>query len=392
MPTQRSTRAGTYRRQPEGFHAFIPSAFPPSDLAIDESLLLALSKADRALARLDGAASVLPDVDHFVMMHVFQEAALSSQIEGTQATLVEALEANAADTAGTEERDDVQEILNYVHAMRLGLDRLADVPVSKRLIEEIHSTLMEDSRGGDPVRTPGEIRRTQNWLGGSSPSNARFVPPPVEEMRQALSEWENAVHDATWTLPPLLSIGVLHAQFETIHPFLDGNGRVGRLLITFLLTEKRILAQPLLYLSVYFKKHRDEYYARLQAVRDDGDWEGWLRFFVEGIEAVAKTATATVQSILSMRERDRETLAGLGARSGNALLLHDSLFTRPVVQSKMVQQLLDVSQPTADSLLSAMEEVGILVEWTGRRWSRSWIYREYTTLFVRLDDDLGEVS
>ncbi|MCZ7534177.1 MAG: Fic family protein [Acidimicrobiia bacterium] len=345
--------------------------------------MVSLSKADRALARLDGAASVLPAVDHFISMYVFQEAALSSQIEGTQATLIDALEADANEMASGESRNDVQEILNYVAAMRFGMERIAELPVSQRLIEEIHKTLMTDARGGDPVRTPGEIRRTQNWWGGSSPANARYVPPPIHEMKLALGEWESAVHDPEWMLPPLLRIGILHAQFETIHPFLDGNGRVGRLIVTFLLLEESILAEPLLYLSIFLKKNRDEYNSRLQAVRDEGDWEGWLAFFIEGVHAVATAATQSVRDILALRERDRDSISELGARSGKALLLHESLFMNPVVDSKRVQRLLGVSQPTADALLDAMEGLGVLREWTQRRRGRSWIYDEYVQLFTR---------
>ena len=381
MPKQSTTRSGTYVRQPAGFDAFVPATFPPTDLIIDDDLLLELGQADRALARLDGAASVLPAVDHFIRMYVFQEAATSSQIEGTQATLVEALEAGSGTVPSSERRDDVQEILNYVGAMRLGLERLKDLPVSQRLITEIHASLMDSVRGGEPARSPGEIRRTQNWIGGTSPANARFVPPNVADMKAALSEWEKSVHDQSTTIPPLIHIGLLHAQFETIHPFLDGNGRVGRLLITFLLTEREILHQPLLYLSIFFKKHQDEYYARLQAVRDHGDWEGWLRYFVTGIYEVARNATQTVQAILELRESDRAMLSALGARSGNALLLHDHLFSRPVVDSKQAQSLLTVSQPTADALLSSLEEMGVLVEWTGRSRGRSWIYGRYIDLF-----------
>jgi Fic family protein len=385
MLNQTNTRTGTYVRQDQGFDAFVPGPFPPNDLTIDDELLIELGKADRALARLDGAASVLPAVDHFITMYLFQEATTSSQIEGTQATLIEALELGAEAEASLERRDDAQEILNYVAAMRQGLDRLSDLPVSLRLIKEIHAVLMEEVRGGEPFRTPGEFRRTQNWIGGTSPRDASYVPPPVDAMRAALDEWERAIHDSDLVIPPLIHIGLLHAQFETVHPFLDGNGRVGRLLITFLLTERGILAKPLLYLSIFFKKHRGEYYTRLQATRDDGDWEGWLRFFVAGVQEVAQGATDTVQGILELRERDRARLSELGARSGNALILHDVLFSRVVVNSKLVQEVLDVSQPTADGLIEKLEEIGLLNEWTGRRRNRSWIYSEYVDLFVATD-------
>ena len=385
MAKQTSKRTGTYVRQPEGHRAFIPESFPPSDLEIDDLLLLELGKADRALARLDGAASVLPAVDHFISMYVFQEATTSSQIEGTQATLLEALELGADDQGRRERPDDTQEILNYVAALREGIEKLSELPVSIRLVKDIHGTLMTGVRGGEPARTPGEIRRTQNWIGGTSPATATFVPPPVDDMWRALSDWERSIHNPDVTLPPLLHIGLLHAQFETIHPFLDGNGRVGRLLITYLLTEREILAKPLLYLSIYFKRHRSEYYERLQAIRDRGDWEGWLRFFVAGVHDVARDATRTVQEILALRERDRTRLADLGARSGKALKLHDGLFSNAVVNSRLVQELLEVSQPTADSLLAAIEDLGLLREWTGRQRHRSWIYSEYVNLFLRSD-------
>ena len=381
MPTQSSKRAGEYVRQPEGYASFVPGPFPPVDLATGDELLLELGQADRALARLDGAASVLPAVEHFITMYVFQEAAMSSQIEGTQATLIEALEAEARGTPTTEGHDDVQEILNYVGAMRLGLERLDKLPVSQRLITEIHASLMTGVRGGEPARAPGEIRRSQNWIGGASPSNARFVPPSVDDMMTALGVWETSIHDSRATLPPLIHIGLLHAQFETIHPFLDGNGRVGRLLITFLLTERGILREPLLYLSSFFKQHQDEYYARLQSVRDHGDWEGWLRFLLMGVYEVAEAATGTVQAILDLRETDRDVLSRMGARSGNALRLHDHLFSHPIVNSRQVQEFLEVSQPTADALLDALETSGLLVERTGRRRDRSCVYGRYVDLF-----------
>lgn len=379
-PAPTSQRAGVYRRQPTGYRAFIPAAYPPLDLVLDDpEFLIALGKADRALARLDGAASVLPDVDLFIRMYVFQEATVSSQIEGTEATLADVVGAQA-DEPPAGQHDAIQEVENYVKAMRHGLGRLADLPVSLRMIREIHKELMTGVRGGESGRTPGEFRTSQNWIGGSSPENARFVPPPVEEMKQALYEWETAVHEDD-RFPPLVHIGLLHSQFETIHPFLDGNGRVGRLLITFLLTEREILAQPLLYLSIFFKAHQQEYYARLQAVRDHGDWEGWLRFFVDGVSETARGATSTVRSILRLRERDRDSISTLGRRASNAYRLHDHLFSYPVVNSRSVKELVDVSQPTADKILRDLEKLGILVEWTGRQRGKSWLYSQYFRLF-----------
>jgi len=206
------------------------------------------------------------------------------------------------------------------------------------------------------------------------------VPPPVDEMHRCLGEWESAAHDVD-RFPPLLHIGLLHAQFETIHPFLDGNGRVGRLLITFLLTERGILARPLLYLSIFFKAHQDEYYRRLQATRDSGDWEGWLRFFVDGVAETAGGATDTVRSILRLREQDRERLSTLGRKGANAMRLHDFLFSQPVIRVRTVEELLGVTPPTANSLVSDLERLGLLHEWTGRRRNRSWIYDEYLRIF-----------
>ena len=384
--TQTSKRAGTYRRQVTGYYAFIPAAYPPRDIHLDPDFMIALGRADRALARLDGAASVLPDVDLFIRMYVFQEATLSSQIEGTQASLADVVEAQA-DPPSAERRDAIREIENYVTALNYGLERLAQLPVSLRLVREIHNELMSSVRGGEPAKTPGEFRRSQNWIGGSSPDNARFVPPPVDDMNNALTEWERFVHDRS-KYPPLVQIGLLHSEFETVHPFLDGNGRVGRLLITFLLTEWEILARPLLYLSIFFKEHQDEYYARLQAVRDAGDWEGWLRFFVDGIYETARGATSSVRAILDLRERDRETISGLGRRAANAYRLHDHLFSSPAVNAKTVQTLLGVSQPTANKLLSDLEDLGVLMEWTGRARGQSWLYSDYFNIFVAGGDTI----
>ena len=375
-----SERAGTFEIQASGYTAFIPTRFPPMDVMIDGELLIALGQADRALARLDGAASVLPDVDVFIGMYVFQEATLSSQIEGTEASLADVVGAQSQDPP-PERVDAIKEIQNYVAALNYGLERLQNLPVSKRLVREIHEMLMRDVRGGESTKTPGEFRLSQNWIGGTTPANARFVLLPPSDMLEALDQWELYIHEAD-AVPPLIKIGLLHSQFETIHPFLDGNGRVGRLLITFLLTEVGILARPLLYLSVFFKEHQDEYYARLQAVRDRGDWEGWLHFFVDGVDHVAREATETVRSILSLRERDRAMISGLGGRAGKAHVLHDHLFSNPAVNAANVQEVVGVSQPTANRLLDDLEELGILEEWTGRLRDRSWLYSEYFNIFV----------
>jgi len=374
-----SGRAGSYVKQPTGYVAFHRAPFPPADLELSPALIGSLSRADQALARLDGAASVIPDVSLFITMYIRDEATRSSQIEGTQATLADVVEAEVAHL-DDERRDAVAEIQNYIAALDLGLKRLANLPVSLRLLREIHAELMSGVRGGTADRTPGEFRRTQNWIGGSSPSNARFVPPPVEQMQAALHEWELAIH-ADDDLPVLVRIGLLHAQFETIHPFIDGNGRVGRLLITFLLTEWGVLRHPLLYLSGFLRRHVDEYYGRLQRVRDDGDWEGWLHFFLDGVTDTATEAAATVRAILDLRERDRQRIAGLGQRAANGYRLHDHLFSVPLTTAADVQHTLDVSQPTANRLLRDLGTVGILTEVTGRPRNQRWLYTDYLALF-----------
>lgn len=372
-------RADSYVKQPTGYVAFHPAPFPPADLQLSPALVGSLSRADQALARLDGAASVIPDVNLFITMYIRDEATRSSQIEGTQATLADVVEAEVAHL-DAERRNAVAEIQSYITALDLGLRRLTDLPVSLRLLREIHAELMSGVRGGSADRTPGEFRRTQNWIGGSSPSNARFVPPPVDQMQAALRDWELSIH-ATDELPVLVKIGLLHAQFETIHPFIDGNGRIGRLLITFLLTEWGVLRHPLLYLSGFLRRHVDEYYRRLQSIRDDGDWEGWLTFFLDGVTDTAMEAAATVRAILDLRERDRQRIAELGQRAANGYRLHDNLFAAPLTTAADVQYALDVSQPTANRLLRDLGAVGILTEVTGRPRNQRWLYTDYLALF-----------
>ena len=276
------TRSGNFVKQLEGYTAFIPSPLPPKPtIKMDAELTRLLSKADRSLGRLDGATSILPNPDLFVAIYVRQEAVLSSQIEGTQSTLEDVLEYEI-DAKGREQPKDVQEVVNYVNALRYGLECLQELPLCLRLIKEIHHKLLDGVRGGD--RYPGEFRKQQNWIGspGCTLTTATFIPPPVSEMHQALNNLEKFLHDRD-SFPALIHCGLAHAQFETIHPFVDGNGRVGRLLITFLLCQREILQKPLLYLSHYLKFHRSEYYDRLMAVRTDGNWEGWLKFFLKGI-------------------------------------------------------------------------------------------------------------
>lgn len=376
-----SNRAGRFeRQQPADYLAFLPAPLPPPDLTIGAELQALVSKSDIALGRLDGAIRLVPDPDIFVFMYVRREAVLSSQIEGTQASLMDILEYEA-ELEGAEPRVDVREISNYIAAMNHGLARLADLPLSRRLLSEVHAVLMRDVRGGEPHKTPGEFRRSQNWIGGASPATARFVPPPWEAAAEAFADLETFLHDAK-PMPALIKAGLAHAQFETIHPFLDGNGRIGRLLITFWLVEQGILSRPLLYPSVFLKENRTEYIDRLQAIRDDGAWEDWLAFFVDGVGQVATEATDVAFEIVRLRDQDRELIASrLGKRAPNGLALLDHLFRQPVVSAKTVERLIDVSQPTASAIVKDLEELEILQELTGKQRYRLFAYNRYLQLF-----------
>lgn len=373
-----ANRAGRFIAQPSGYRAFFPAPLPP-DPPIDmaSGILALLSKADIALGRLDGIVKVIPDPDFFVGMYVRREAVLSSQIEGTQSSLEDLLAVELE--PGTRDRgSDVGDIVNYVSAMNFGLARLHELPLSLRLIREIHEELLRDGRGVHA--TPGEFRTTQNWIGppGALLGQATFVPPPVPEMKEALYALENYLHSNGET-PVLVKAALSHAQFETIHPFLDGNGRVGRLLITFLLVHSGVLREPLLYLSYYFKLHRTEYYDRLMAVRQRGDWEGWLAFFLRGVAATADEATNTAERIFELRERHRTLV--INAVGANGLKLLSALFQRPLVNVNYVGRVLDVSFPTANRLVARFEELELLREVTGQRRGRLFRYEPYLRLF-----------
>lgn len=372
-------RAGRFVRQSEGFRAFIPAPLPPNPpLRFDPALLQALSAADQALGRLDGVTQTLPNPDLFVAMYVRQEAVLSSQIEGTQSTLEDVL-AFEMGASLKEQPIDVQEVVNYVRAMTYGLERIRILPLSRRLIREIHRELMLGVRGSE--RSPGEFRRSQNWIGpaGALLTEATFIPPPVHEMELALDDLERFLH--TWhDLPILIHCGVAHAQFETIHPFLDGNGRVGRLLITFLLCNRGVLSRPLLYLSHYLKRHRAEYYERLTNIREHGDWEGWIEFFLRGVAETARDATSTAMAIVRLRDdhRERAQAHRLGV---NGLRMLDMLFQTPVVTASFVGDTLGVSFGTANKLVKGFQELEILRETTGGVRSRRYRYSPYLDLF-----------
>ena len=379
--TSSENRAGRYVRQIEGYSAFLPRTLPPNPpISYDPELLELLSGADQSLGRLDGSTAALPNSDLFVAMYVRREATLSSQIEGTQASLVDLLEYEAQ-AVQPDRPVDVVEIANYVTAMNHGLDRLEDLPVSLRLIREIHEHLLRGVRGSE--RTPGEFRTSQNWIGppGCTLTDATFVPPPSGAMRDSLGDWETFLHSEE-PMPVLVKVGLAHAQFETIHPFLDGNGRVGRLLITFLLVERGILNRPLLYLSHFFKQHRSEYYDSLQSIRDDGDWEDWLKFFLIGVAEVATEATETARQIVALREEHRVIItSSLGRGAGKALVLHEQLFYRPIVNVHTVMEITGLSVARAYGLVAELEQLGLLRETTGRRRNRVFLYQPYVSLF-----------
>jgi cell filamentation protein, protein adenylyltransferase len=339
-----------------------------------------LSAADRAVGRLDGSIQTLPNPDLFVLMYVRKEAVLSSQIEGTQSSLQDLLAAEAQ-VLTSDAPKDVDEVVNYVAAMNHGLVRLAELPVSVRLVREIHGKLLAGVRGAD--RQPGELRRIQNWIGppGSTLARATFVPPPPDAVPGALSDLEHFLHADTG-LPLLVKIGLAHAQFETIHPFLDGNGRCGRLLVTFLLYEGRALHKPVLYLSHYFKRHRQQYYEHLQAVRDTGDWEGWLGFFLKGVADVSAQATDTARRILALREAHRAAVTdGLGRAAGTGLRVLEKLYERPIMSVAQIRELTNTSYQAANDLVTRLTELGILVEFTGQKRHRRFRYDAYVRLF-----------
>ncbi|MDH3206418.1 MAG: Fic family protein [Gemmatimonadota bacterium] len=375
------TPMGRFVPQPAGYSAFIPSPLPSEGLELGPQTIELLSGADRALGRLDGAAEVLPNPDLMVAMYSRKEALLSSQIEGTEASMVDVLEYEAgagADSAGRPARADVQEVLNHQQAMSHGLERLRGIPISNRLLKEIHGVLMQGVRGQN--RSPGEFRRTQNWIGppGCTIEDATFVPPPVPQMHDALADLERFIHGQD-RIPILIKCGLVHYQFETIHPFEDGNGRMGRLLITFLLAERQVLRRPLLYLSVYLKRHRAQYYDLLNRVRQTGGYGDWLDFFLRGVREVSVEATDTARSVLQMRgqhlERVKEEVA-----SAYAPALIDILLRSPAITVTSASRYLEVSYQTANTIIGEFERLGIIEEMTGRERNRVFLYRPYLEL------------
>jgi Fic family protein len=357
--------------------AFVPHGLPPADppIVVDAALAERLRAAEQALVRLELAGEMVPSLDWFIYAFVRKEAVLSSQIEGTQATLVDLLAFEAQESAAP--NADVEEVCNYLDALAYSRAQLADpkgLPLSMRLLGETHQRLMRGVRGADKL--PGEVRRSQNWIGGSRPGNAAYVPPPPNALGEVLGAFERYLH-ADDSLPPLVRAGLLHVQFETIHPYLDGNGRIGRLLVTLVLEHWKLLTKPLLYLSLFFKRHREEYYRRLNAVRALGDWEGWLDFFLDGVGTIANEAVASARELFALVAADRERVLVHEGMSVVALRLFELLPRHPVVTVASVMKFVETTKPTAGRAIELLVAAGVLVETTGKKRDRSFVYRSY---------------
>ena len=378
MVTENKSRLGTYVTTTvtgEPVRAFIPPGLPPDPPVELAGLFQHLDRANQALGRLDGLTTLLPDTKFFLYLYIQKEALLSSQIEGTQSSFSDLL-LFESDAEPSVPIDDVEEVSNYVAAMQHGLRRIAGgFPLSLRLIREIHAILLRGGRGAN--RTPGEFRRSQNWVGGTRPGNAAFVPPPPERLMECLDGLERFLHDEKQKLPILIEAGLVHAQFETIHPFLDGNGRLGRLLITLLLCSKSALREPLLYLSLYFKTNRDRYYDLLQRVRTHGAWEEWLAFFLEGTEITARSAAEAAKQILTLFAKDRDRIQKIGRAASSALRVHEYMQKKPLVGIGAVADELKLSIPTVTVALDHLVRLGIAKEITGKRRARIFGYSRY---------------
>lgn len=380
MPKRTTGRYERTRVGGEEVAAFIPHALPPAapPLVVHAALAERVRAAEQALVRLELAGEMVPSVDWFIYAFVRKEAVLSSQIEGTQATLVDLLTFEAQDGSETAAPSaDVEEVCNYLDALaysRAQLKNPRGLPLSMRLLNETHRRLMRGVRGKE--KRPGEVRRSQNWIGGSRPGNAAYVPPPPHALGEVLGAFESYLH-ADDSLPPLVRAGLLHVQFETIHPYLDGNGRIGRLLVTLLLEHWKLLTKPLLYLSLFFKRHREDYYRRLDAVRVRGDWEGWLDFFLDGIATIADEAVTSARELFALVAADRARVLAHDGMSVVALRIFELLPRHPIVTVASVMKLVETTKPTAGRAIELLVAAGVLVETTGRKRDRSFVYRAY---------------
>jgi Fic family protein len=387
----RNSRLGDYVTTAVGgerVQAYVPSRLPPEPpLLLDAELQDLLERANRGLGRLDGVARLFPDPQMFLYMYVRKEALLSSQIEGTQSSFSDLLLYETREVPGVP-LDDVEEVSHYVAAMNHALKRIrGGFPLSLRLIRETHGILLSGGRGRN--KAPGEFRRTQNWIGGSRPGNALFVPPPQERVPVLMGELERFLHDDPVKTPLLIKAALAHVQFETIHPFLDGNGRTGRMLITLLLCAEKALAEPLLYLSLHFKTHRSYYYELLQKVRTEGAWEAWLRFFLEGVTETTDQATRTAQRILDLLKADRVKIEALGRASPSALHLHSILQEKVILSIPGAAKRTRLSQPTVTKALLNLEKLGIVRESTGGRRNKLYAYGAYLKILEEGAEPLG---
>lgn len=364
----------------DGYSAFYPAALPPQPpLHLSADLQRLLEKANQALGRLDGITLLLPDPDQFIYTYVRKEAVLSSQIEGTVSSLSDLLLFEADEAPGVP-MSDAQETASYLQAINYGLHQLETgaLPICNRLLREMHKRLLASGRGAE--KAPGQFRREQNWLGGSRPSNARYVPLPWQEVEPAMAQLERFLHDEVEGAEPtqvLVKAALAHAQFETIHPFLDGNGRLGRLLVTLLLVADGVLKRPLLYLSLYLKQNREAYYNHLQAVRTEGAWEDWLAFFLTGVVEIAESTTATTKSLVEMIQRDRDLIHGFGRGAATALRVHDLASRVVVLRPTTAAKMLELSDPPIYAAIRRLEATGVLREVTGKQRGKLYVYDEY---------------
>ncbi|MEA3305352.1 MAG: Fic family protein [Candidatus Omnitrophota bacterium] len=365
-------------REKSSYKAFIPNFLPPKPpIKIGDDILELLSLANLSLGRLDGICEILPDIDFFIEMYIKREATSSSQIEGTQATFNDVLkeEANIKDNTIS---SDVKEILNYIDSINYGIEKLETLPLSLRLIRKLHSVLLRDTRGG--FKSPGEFRKSQNWVGGKTINEASYVPPPVDKLMPLLDNFEKFLHSDI-QMPALLKTALMHSQFESIHPFLDGNGRTGRLLINFFLYEKKILRKPLLYISSYFNKNRQAYYYKLSAISKEDDMEGWVAFFLKGIIEISEDAVKLSREIHKLREIDRVKTSNLGKTTKNALIVLDKLYSHPIISSKNVKEITGLATPNANKLISKFINLNILEQAHGKKRNRIFSYKKYLDLF-----------
>lgn len=364
------------------FRAFVPSPLPPEPaLQIHGELAGLLDRANLALGRLDAYSGLLPGPNLLLYSYVRKEAVLSSQIEGTQSSLSDLMLFELDELPGVP-FDDVVEVSNYVAALDHGIERLrAGFPISNRLMREMHEKLL--SRGRGQHSAPGEFRRSQNWIGGKGPADAHFVPPPPHQVEPAMGELERFLHNDPVRTPTLIKAALAHVQFETIHPFLDGNGRVGRLLITLLLCSEGVLKEPLLYLSLYFKSHRARYYELLDRVRTEGDWEAWLTFFAEGVESTATEAVAAVQRLHALAHSDRQAIQDLGRLASSALRVHEALLARPLNNIARIAEATGLSVPAVTKALGSLITLGLVNETTGRKRGRVFAYTPYLAELMR---------